>query len=45
MYCHHGIRSANVVGYLRGLGFARVRNLDGGLDGWARDVDPRMRRY
>ncbi len=45
VYCHHGVRSAAVVGYLRGLGFARVKNLDGGLDGWARDVDPEMRRY
>ena len=45
VYCHHGVRSAAVADYLRGLGFARVKNLDGGLDGWARDVDPEMRRY
>ena len=45
VYCHHGVRSAAVAGYLRGLGFAKVKNLDGGLDGWARDVDPEMRRY
>lgn len=45
VYCHHGVRSAAVADYLRGLGFGRVRNLDGGLDGWARDVDPEMRRY
>ena len=45
VYCHHGVRSAAVAGYLRGLGFTRVKSLDGGLDGWARDVDPEMRRY
>lgn len=45
VYCHHGIRSAAVVDYLRHLGFASVRNLSGGLDEWARTVDPSMRRY
>lgn len=45
VYCHHGIRSAAVAAYLRSLGFARVRNLAGGLDAWARQVDPAMARY
>ena len=45
VYCHHGVRSAAVADYLRQLGFARVRNLSGGLDAWARGVDPSMRRY
>jgi adenylyltransferase/sulfurtransferase len=45
VYCHHGVRSAAVVDYLRRLGFPRVRNLAGGVDYWARTVDPRMRRY
>jgi rhodanese-related sulfurtransferase len=45
VYCHHGVRSAAVAGYLRGLGFARAINLAGGLDLWARTVDPSMRRY
>ena len=45
VYCHHGIRSAAVADYLRRLGFARVANLSGGLDEWARTVDPGMRRY
>ncbi len=43
--CHHGVRSAAVAEFLRRLGFARVHNLDGGLEAWARDVDPDMRRY
>jgi sulfur-carrier protein adenylyltransferase/sulfurtransferase len=45
VYCHQGVRSAAVAEYLRGLGFAGVRNLAGGLDEWARTVDPSMRRY
>lgn len=45
VYCHQGVRSAAVAEYLRGLGFGRVLNLVGGLDAWARTVDPTMRRY
>ena len=45
VYCHQGVRSAAVAEYLRSLGFANVRNLTGGLDFWARTVDPSMRRY
>jgi adenylyltransferase/sulfurtransferase len=45
VYCHQGVRSAAVAEYLRSLGFANVRNLTGGLDSWARTVDPSMRRY
>ena len=45
VYCHHGVRSAAVADYLRRLGFTRVRNLAGGLDAWARAVEPAMRRY
>jgi rhodanese-related sulfurtransferase len=45
VYCHHGVRSAAVADYLRRLGFAKAVNLAGGLDLWARTVDPSMRRY
>jgi rhodanese-related sulfurtransferase len=45
VYCHQGVRSAAVAEYLRSLGFASVRNLSGGLDAWARTIDPSMRRY
>lgn len=45
VYCHQGVRSAAVAEYLRGLGFGQVRNLAGGLEAWARTVDPTMRRY
>ena len=45
VYCHHGIRSAAVAGYLRNQGFTRAVNLAGGLDAWAQTVDRSMRRY
>jgi rhodanese-related sulfurtransferase len=45
VYCHQGVRSAAVAEYLRSLGFKDVKNLAGGLDSWARTVDPTMRRY
>jgi len=45
VYCHQGVRSAAVADYRRGLGFTNVKNLAGGLDSWARTVDPGMRRY
>ncbi len=45
VYCHQGVRSAAVARWLEGRGFRRVRNLAGGLDAWARTVDPTMRRY
>ena len=44
VYCHHGVRSAAVAGVLRQQGFRAV-NLAGGVDEWARTVDPRMKRY
>jgi rhodanese-related sulfurtransferase len=46
VYCHQGVRSAAVAQYLREQhGFKNVKNLAGGLDFWARSVDPGMRRY
>ena len=43
--CHHGIRSRQVAYYLERMGFTDVVNLDGGVDAWARDVDPHMATY
>ena len=45
VYCHHGIRSAAAVAWLRERGFSRARNLTGGIDRWSRDVDTSTRRY
>jgi rhodanese-related sulfurtransferase len=43
--CHHGIRSQQVALYLDHRGFERIVNLSGGVDAWARDVDPCLPRY
>ena len=43
--CHHGLRSAQARDLLRAAGFSRVRSLAGGIDEWARVVDPGMARY
>lgn len=45
VYCHVGVRSTQAVSYLRRSGFSSVRNLQGGIDAWAREVDPGMPRY
>ena len=45
VYCHVGQRSAMVVQYLRQQGFQKAVNLRGGIDAWARQVDPALRRY
>jgi rhodanese-related sulfurtransferase len=42
--CHHGARSAYVTQALERAGFARVLNLEGGLDAYA-DVDESVPRY
>ena len=43
--CHHGMRSEQAVRWLRSQGFANAVNLAGGIDAWARLVDPAMRTY
>jgi len=45
VYCHHGVRSAHAIGFLRGLGFTKLTNLSGGIDRWSVEVDPRTPRY
>jgi len=44
-HCHTGVRSARAVLLLRELGFKRVKNLIGGIDAWATQVDPSVPRY
>ena len=45
VYCHHGMRSAAAVAWLREQGFEKARNLTGGIDRWSREVNPSTRRY
>lgn len=43
--CHSGGRSARVAAFLVNTGFARVANIDGGIDAWAQTVDRTLPRY
>ena len=43
--CHHGIRSQHASMYLERAGFTNLNNLVGGIDAWAREVDPKMPTY
>ena len=45
LVCHHGGRSQHAATLLAGAGFAQVHNLRGGVESWALDVDPSMKRY
>jgi adenylyltransferase/sulfurtransferase len=45
LYCHHGVRSARAQGYLQAQGYDHVLNLTGGIDAWALQVEPTMKRY
>ncbi len=45
VYCHTGVRSSKAVAFLRSNGFPRARNLTGGIDKWAKDIDRTMVRY
>jgi len=45
MICHHGARSFQAGMFLERGGFGRVYNLLGGIDAWAREVDPTMAVY
>lgn len=43
--CHHGIRSNSVANYLARNGYARLYNLAGGINAWAREIDRNMVTY
>jgi rhodanese-related sulfurtransferase len=45
LFCHHGVRSLNVVAWLREQGLTDCQSMAGGIDAWSRDVDPGVPRY
>lgn len=45
LVCHHGHRSQHAAMWLAQNGFPRVHNLRGGVEAWALEVEPGMRRY
>lgn len=44
-YCHHGMRSLQVVAFLQRQGFESVYNLAGGIDAWSQEADASVPRY
>jgi len=43
--CHHGSSSRRAAEHFRGLGFHDIYNVEGGIDAWAREVDPSVPLY
>lgn len=45
VHCKMGGRSAKAAEFLRKAGFKKIKNLTGGIDAWARQIDPTVPRY
>jgi rhodanese-related sulfurtransferase len=43
--CHHGVRSLNVVAWLRRQGVENCWSMEGGIDLWSLAIDPVVPRY
>src|SRR5438876_9790854 len=45
VFCHHGMRSLQVVQWLREQGVERSSSMEGGIDRWSLEIDPSVPRY
>jgi rhodanese-related sulfurtransferase len=45
VFCHHGVRSAQVTMWLRQQGWTNVYNMAGGIAAWALEIDPSVGHY
>jgi rhodanese-related sulfurtransferase len=45
IYCHAGVRSMMVAGFLEQNGMPGALSLAGGIDAWSTEVDPTVPRY
>ncbi len=45
IFCHHGMRSLNVVAWLREKGLSNCVSMSGGIDAWSLLVDASVPRY
>jgi rhodanese-related sulfurtransferase len=45
VFCHHGVRSLNVVNWLRNQGVDACQSMAGGIDAWSLGIDPSVPRY
>lgn len=44
IYCHTGRRSMRALEFLQAHGF-KAKNMYGGIEAWAQEIDPHMSRY
>jgi len=45
VFCHHGMRSLQVVSWLREQGVERCVSMAGGIDRWSLEIDSTVPRY
>lgn len=45
VFCHHGMRSAQVTAWLIQQGWSNVKSMAGGIDAWANEIDPSVGVY
>jgi len=45
VYCRSGARSGNAVQFLQRAGYAKAKNLVGGINRWAERIDPTLPKY
>jgi adenylyltransferase/sulfurtransferase len=45
LFCKSGSRSARAIELLASAGFKKMKHLKGGINAWARDVDPSLPVY
>lgn len=45
VFCHHGMRSAQVTAWLKQQGWTNVLSMAGGIDAYAREIDPKVGIY
>ncbi len=45
LFCKSGTRSARALQILAGAGFSKIQNLRGGINAWAREIDPGLPIY
>ncbi len=45
VFCHKGLRSAQVTVFLRQQGWSNAVSMAGGIDAWAEEIDESVGRY
>ncbi len=45
VHCHHGVRSLQVVNWLRQKGFANAQSMVGGIEQWSQQIDSTVPLY